>query len=126
MSFGQRNSCLWYLAFAAMNAETNFATFWPEYVRAHSQPGTRLVHLTGTLAGWALLAAAVALQRWWWIALALLVSYGLAWISHFFVEHNRPATFAHPLWSWWADQKMVALMLTGRMSKEVRRCTAGN
>ncbi|PYU02473.1 MAG: hypothetical protein DMG38_00290 [Acidobacteria bacterium] len=51
------------------------ATFWPEYVRAHGQPGTRAVHLTGTLAGW-LLVAAIALQRWWWIALALLVSYG--------------------------------------------------
>lgn len=106
--------------------ETSFATFWPEYVRAHSQPGTRLVHLTGTLAGWALWVAAVALQRWWWIALALLVSYGLAWLSHFFVEHNRPATFEHPLWSWWADQKMVALMLSGKMDEEVRRWDAGN
>jgi len=47
---------------------------------------------------------------------------GLAWISHFFVEHSRPATFEHPLWSWWADLKMVALMLTGKMSEEVRRC----
>jgi len=37
------------------------------------------------------------------------------------VEHNRPATFEHPLWSWRADQKM-ALMLTGKMSDEVRRC----
>lgn len=109
-----------------MNGETNFANFWPEYVRAHSRPGTRLFHFLGTLTGWAVLVAAVALQRWWWIALALLVSYALAWISHFFVEHNRPATFEHPLWSWWADQKMVTLMLTGKMEDEVRRCTAGN
>lgn len=109
-----------------MNTETNFATFWPEYVRAHSQLGTRVVHLAGTLTGWALLAGAIALQRWWWIALALVVPYALAWISHFFVEHNRPATFEHPLWSWWADQKMVALMLTGKMSDEVRRCSTPN
>lgn len=105
-----------------MSTESNFATFWPEYVRAHSQPGTRAVHLAGTLTGWALLLAAVALQRWWWLALALVVPYALAWISHFFVEHNRPATFEHPLWSWWADQKMIALMLTGKMGDEVRRC----
>jgi len=39
----------------------------------------------------------------------------------FLVEHNRPATFEHPLWSWRAVQKM-ALMLTGKMSDEVRRC----
>lgn len=109
-----------------MEAENNFAKFWPEYVRAHSQPGTRAIHLGGTLAGWALLILAVALQRWWWIPLALLVSYAPAWFSHFLVEHNRPATFEHPLWSWWADQKMVALMLAGKMGDEARRCITGN
>ena len=29
-----------------------------------------------------------ALKPWWWIFAALLVPYALAWISHFFVEHN--------------------------------------
>lgn len=109
-----------------MNTESNFATFWPVYVRAHCQPGTRVFHLVGTLTGWALLVAAVAMRRWWWISFALVAPYALAWISHFFVEHNRPATFEHPLWSWWADQKMVALMLTGKMGDEVRRCTTEN
>ncbi len=107
-----------------MSSEFNFASFWPEYVRAHKQPGTRTIHLVGTLVGWALFIAAIALRRWWWVAAGLIVSYALAWISHFFVEHNRPATFEHPLWSWRADQKMMALMLTGKMSDEVRRCTA--
>ena len=105
---------------------SNFENFWPEYVRAHSQPGTRAVHLAGTLAGWALLLAAIVLRHWWWIGLALVLSYALAWVSHFFVEHNRPATLGHPLWSWLADQKMVALMLAGRMHDEVRRCTTAN
>ena len=107
-----------------MSSESHFVDFWPAYVRAHSQPGTRAIHLLGTLAGWGLLIAAIALRRWWWIAGALIVSYALAWVSHFFVEHNRPATFEHPLWSWWADQKMVALMLAGKMNDEVQRCTA--
>lgn len=109
-----------------MSSETSFASFWPEYVRAHSHLGTRAIHLAGTLAGWALLIAAIALRHWWWIVLALIVSYALAWVSHFFVEHNRPATFEHPLFSWWADQKMVALMLAGKMNAEVRRCCPGN
>ena len=99
----------------------SFATFWPEYLRAHSRPATRVAHLVGTLLGWALLIAAIALRRWWWILAAPAVSYALAWISHFTLERNRPATFEHPLWSWVADQKMVALMLTGRMSAEVTR-----
>jgi hypothetical protein len=105
-----------------VTTQSNFANFWPEYVRAHSHPGTRAIHLIGTLAGWGVLVAAIAFRRWWWVGGALIVSYALAWISHFFVEHNRPATLEHPLWSWWADQKMVALMLTGKMSDEVRRC----
>lgn len=109
-----------------MSREPSFASFWPEYVRAHSHPGTRAIHLAGTLAGWALLIAAIALRHWWWIGLALIVSYALAWVSHFFVEHNRPATFEHPLFSWWADQRMVALMLSGKMNAEVRRCRTGN
>src|SRR5947207_7418796 len=74
-----------------MNSEANFTNFWPENLRAHSQPGTRAVHLACTLTGSPLLVAAVALRRWWWFALALAVPCALAWISHFFVEHNRPA-----------------------------------
>jgi len=104
-----------------MSAESGFARFWPEYVRAHGKPATRLIHFLGTLLGWSLLVAAIALRHWWWVLAALIVSYALAWISHFFVEHNRPATFEHPLWSWWADQKMVGLMLTRKMEGEVRR-----
>jgi len=78
----------------------------------------------GTIAGWLLLGGALAVHRWWWISAALVVSYALAWISHFFLEHNRPATFDHPLWSWWADQRMVFLTMTGRMGDEVRKCAA--
>jgi hypothetical protein len=109
-----------------MNSSSTFSMFWPEYVRAHSRPATRLIHLLGTLLGWVLLVAAIFGRRWPWILAALIISYACAWISHFFVEHNRPATFEHPLWSWWADQKMVGLMLLGKMDAEVRRCLASN
>jgi hypothetical protein len=103
-----------------------FADFWPEYVRAHSKPATRVVHCVGTILGWMILGAALAVHRWWWIAVAVVVSYALAWLSHFFVEHNRPATFSHPLWSWRADQQMVLLTLIGRMGDEVRKHAGHN
>lgn len=96
-----------------------FAEFWPAYVRAHSRTSTRIIHGVGTMLGWMLLGAAVIERRWWPAAAALVVSYALAWGSHLFVEHNRPATFEHPLWSWWADQRMVFLTLIGRMGGEV-------
>lgn len=98
-----------------------FAEFWPEYVRAHRRPATRIIHTIGTLAGWMLLGAALATRLWWLIAVALVLPYGLAWISHFLIEHNKPASFEHPLWSWWADQRMVFLTVIGRMGAEVRK-----
>ena len=76
-----------------MSDPSNFNNFWPEYVRAHRQPGTRAIHLVGTLAGWVLLLIAIVFQHWWWILGALVLPYALAWVSHFFVEHNRPASF---------------------------------
>lgn len=65
-------------------------------MRAHSAPDTRAIHVVGTLGGQVILTLVLALRQWWWIAAALVVSYGLAWFSHFFVEHNLPASFEHP------------------------------
>lgn len=106
-----------------MREPQTFDEFWPVYVVAHRQLLTRVFHSFGTLAGWSILIAAIALRRPWFILVAFIVPYAFAWFSHFFVEHNRPATFGHPLWSWLADQKMVAMVLAGRMGKEVERCS---
>jgi hypothetical protein len=107
-----------------MKDPRTFAEFWPSYVLAHSQLLTRILHSIGTLVGWGLLVVAIISGKPWLILAALLTPYALAWFSHFFVEHNRPASFEHPLWSWLADQKMVAMVLAGKMSVEVRRCAA--
>jgi hypothetical protein len=98
-----------------------FGEFWPFYVREHSRPGTRALHAVGTLAGTALLVGLAATGRWRWLPVALVPGYAAAWVGHFFVEHNRPATFKHPLWSILGDYKMVALMLAGRMDDEIAR-----
>jgi hypothetical protein len=108
-----------------MSGEASFGEFWPGYVRAHSNAATRVMHCAGTLLGWAILVGAIVTRRLWWIAVALVVPYALAWISHFFIEHNRPASFEHPLWSWWADQKMVGMMLVGKMGEEVKKVASG-
>jgi hypothetical protein len=103
-----------------------FADFWPEYVRAHTKPATQVVHCIGTILGWIILGGAIASRRWWWIAAAVVLAYALAWLSHFLLEHNTPATFDHPLWSWWADQRMMFLTLFGRMRAEVRKYSKDN
>src|SRR5678815_2160976 len=108
-----------------MNAESrryrSFSEFWPFYVSEHSKPATRLLHLVGTTAGIALMVYLIATGRWWLFFLGFVPGYGFAWLAHFVVEKNTPATFKYPLWSFMGDYKMIALMLTGRMRSEVER-----
>ncbi|PTX64254.1 hypothetical protein C8P63_10336 [Melghirimyces profundicolus] len=103
----------------------NYEEFWPFYVSQHSKAATRRWHFVGTSMVWVCLLLAVTI-RWWFILLAPVIAYGLAWYSHFFVEGNKPATFGHPFWSLRADFRMFWLMLTGRMKEEIRRLEEQN
>jgi hypothetical protein len=51
----------------------------------------------------------------------LIPGYAFAWFAHFVVEKNRPATFQYPLWSFMGDYKMIAMMLTGRIGRELEK-----
>ncbi len=100
-----------------------FAEFWPYYVREHSNRGNRYLHFVGTLSAIAL-AVTLVVMGWWWLALAMpVVGYGFAWVGHFLVERNRPATFRHPFWSLLGDFKMFGLMAVGRMEAELEKAT---
>ncbi|MBV9959694.1 MAG: DUF962 domain-containing protein [Acidobacteria bacterium] len=102
----------------------SFSDFWPHYVREHSQPGTRALHFAGTSIATATACALIARRKWRLLPLAFIPGYAAAWLAHFLIEGNRPATFQHPLWSLIGDYKMVALMLTGKMDEEVARLSA--
>jgi len=78
-------------------------TVWPWVAFA----GTLLVLLT--------LAYAVASRRWALLLLMPVFGYAFAWVGHFFVEGNRPATFQYPLYSLAGDFRMFADMLRGRV-----------
>jgi len=102
-----------------------YAEFWPHYLRAHSDPRTRLVHYAGTAAGLALALAAAARADWRLLVGAPVVGYAAAWFAHFAFEGNRPATFGHPLWSFWSDFRMLGLWASGRLDGELERAGAG-
>ena len=103
----------------------SFTEFWPFYVRAHSQPRTRLLHATGSVLAIVMFGLAFAVSMWFLLA-APIIGYAFAWYAHFFVEHNKPATFGHPFWSLAADYRMLFLMMAGKMDDEVaRHCGQG-
>ena len=102
----------------------SFEEFWPFYIAEHSLPTTRALHFAGTATALACVAALAANRKWKWLPVALVPGYAAAWVGHFFIEKNRPATFKFPLWSFMADQKMFSLMLTGKMEEEIKRIKA--
>ncbi len=100
---------------------TNYAEFWDFYVQEHSQPLTRLLHFAGTSLALVLLVWFVKNGTYLYLPLCLVVGYGFAWFSHFYIEKNKPATFQYPLWSFISDYKMMFYMLIGKMNAEVER-----
>ena len=93
----------------------SFSEFYPYYLSEHSRSGTRRLHFAGTLLVLLTLGGVAATQRWVFLWLLPLFGYGLAWLGHFAVERNRPATFRHPLYSLIGDFRMFADMLRGRV-----------
>ena len=99
----------------------SFDDFWPYYLAEHSDPTNRALHVGGLLAAAGVVGYAAAARKPKMLALAPAIGYGAAWIGHFFIEKNRPATFTHPLWSVMGDMKMTSMALTGRLDDELRR-----
>lgn len=99
----------------------SFAEFWPYYVGEHRSPVCRGLHYFGTSLAMLTVVAAAVTTTGWLVALALVLGYGPAWVGHFFIEHNRPATFKYPRWSLLSDFKMLGLAVRGKMADEVVR-----
>lgn len=113
------------------------------YSLQHNNPVCRRLHLVGTGVSFAILtrvllsglpklaaspSAPLALQRmlpdlrplelaqpaWKYIAGGLFQNYFVAWVGHFFFEHNKPATFKYPLYSFIGDVRMFFEVILGR------------
>jgi hypothetical protein len=107
-----------------MTEPTTFEEFWPYYVSEHRDPANRALHYVGTTLVIGTVATAAITMNPAWLLAAPVVGYGPAWIGHFFIEKNRPASFKYPLWSLAADFKMYGLALRGKMAEEVERICA--
>ena len=93
---------------------TNYKDFFPFYLREHSKKSTRIFHYFGTIGYQILFWSLIFTQNYIFIPLVLLAGYGPAWIGHFFIEKNKPATFKYPFYSLIGDYKMYLEILQGK------------
>ena len=77
------------------------------------------MHFIGTALVFVLLFWAIFSQTWWMLALIPIAGYGFAWVSHAFMEKNKPATFTYPLWSLGSDFVMFWHILTGQIEEKL-------
>jgi len=96
-----------------------YSAFWLYYLREHARPLTRGLHYIGTGLAIACLGFGLLVDAAYLIAVPL-AGYGFAWVAHFFVEHNKPATFTYPGWSLYSDFRMFGLFVTGRLGPHLR------
>lgn len=93
---------------------TSLKEFYPFYLSEHRNPISRRLHFTGTGLVIVLLIAALAVQKWWLLALIPLTGYGFAWVGHYFFEKNKPATFQYPGYSLASDFILFWEILKGK------------
>lgn len=93
----------------------NFAEFYPFYLGEHGNRTSRRLHFFGSSIGLVLILLGLFTASFMLLPLALIQGYAFAWVGHFFFEHNKPATFKYPLWSFMGDWRMWWDILRGRI-----------
>jgi hypothetical protein len=93
-------------------------------VGEHTHPWNRRLHFVGTTLAMGCIAGGLLTRRRWLLLAAPVMGYGFAWVGHFFVEKNKPASFSYPLWSFKADLVMWSKIAAGKMDAEVERVLA--
>jgi len=76
-----------------MERYTNFNDFYPYYLSEHSNKTTKLLHFIGTTIAIYLYARFFFIFAFNYLFYSSSAGFVFAWIAHFFVEKNKPATF---------------------------------
>ena len=78
----------------------SFSEFYPYYLSEHKHPTCRRLHVLGSVSVLLVLAYVLMTQYW---------------VGHFFFEHNKPATFKYPLYSFVGDWVMFWQVISGKI-----------
>ena len=97
-----------------MERYKTFKEFYPYYLSEHDNIYTKLLHFVGTTFAIFFYVQFFRTFDFMFLIYSLLAGYGFAWVAHFFVEHNKPATFTYPFYSFIGDHKMYNEILLGK------------
>ena len=93
----------------------SFSEFYLYYLSEHGNPVNRRLHFFGSLLTIIVVLFVIITQTWIALILVPILGYGFAWIGHYFVEKNKPATFTYPLYSLMGDWVMFKDILTEKI-----------
>ena len=91
-----------------------FEEFYPYYLNEHRKLGTRVTHFIGTSLFFILAIMAIIQINGFILLAGVVCAYFFAWIGHFFIEKNKPATFKYPWMSLKGDFKLYFEILIGK------------
>ena len=97
-----------------MERYKTFKDFYPYYLSEHDNKYTKLMHFIGTSIGLIMLINFFISFKFLFLLLAFTSGYAFAWIGHFFIEKNKPATFKYPIYSFIGDHKMYLEIILGK------------
>lgn len=102
------------------NKITTFNEFYPMYLREHSNSACRALHYIGSILVLTWLYFSLSTSQYQLLWFLPVIGYGFAWVGHFFIERNRPATFTYPFYSFIGDWVMLKDFLTGQITNKLK------
>jgi len=94
----------------------NYDEFYRFYLTEHRSIASRRLHAAGSSIGLYFFSKAVRKRQAKYAVYGLVSGYACAWVGHFFFEHNKPASFKQPLYSFISDWRMLSDITRGRLS----------
>ena len=80
----------------------------------HKNKYNKLLHFIGTWLSLVFILLMIFSGEPKYLFYALLSGYSWAWVGHFFIEKNKPATFKYPFYSFIGDWRMFREILQGK------------
>ena len=94
----------------------NYNEFYRFYLTEHRNINSRRLHAVGSSLGIYFWSKAIRQRKAKYLAYGLVSGYACAWVGHFFFEHNKPASFKQPFYSFISDWRMLSDIVRGRLS----------